>query len=89
LLAQLRAIKSGAIPIKREFGICVNSGSWAECYQLIEDMGLEPGFPIQGGSREYYRARKRLTLWSKRSAYGRARWALLDQMIAFLEKREC
>lgn len=88
LLKSLRAIKSGERAVDQRIGICMASGDRLGVHNLLVDMNLDPAYPLPGGETAYMRAKQRETLWSRKSPYGRARWALLDQMIAFLEARD-
>ena len=90
LLYKLRALRDRASRGECKVGICGELG--VMCFDET-DVFLQTVFakwphynennayPIPGGFHAYHKARRKGTLWTKHSEYGRLRWDLLEYLI--------
>lgn len=96
LLAALRKLRDEG-PRHSDRGICNNIPTWAELYlrplwERWPHYSGMPYFPVPHPRLKYPAAaadiyfHPRTLHWSRLSAYGRLRWALLDWLIEQLEK---
>jgi len=95
LLGLLRQLQSDG-PNVRETGICDNINDMAsdaglditDCSDIFDELGLNAGYPVPSPDPNESAFRAFINqddMWDD-SEYGKARWALLDQMITHLKK---
>lgn len=65
----------------------VDSAVYSALGKTFQALGLSKDYPVPGGEAMYYRESNAEAMWDRNTEYGRARWALLDQVINHLEQQ--